>query len=163
MRPSLIQRLIAALLLLTYLVTGTTVLPAMVALAADCGGGHQLRISQSEHGLQLTLRHDGQGYTPKAADHCNALTRTVVHFCAPTREGDHRFSSDSFDSSTGSEREHGSRAAKQAPVLNQAATLQLCLTQVHPVRTVARMTGRQDRPSPLTSRLPELSTVRLRI
>lgn len=163
MRPSLIQRLIAALLLLTYLVTGTTVLPAVVALAADLGGGHQLRVSQSEHGLQLTLRHDSQGYTPKAADHGSALTRTVVHLCAPTREGDHQYSADSFDSNAGSEREHGSRAAKQPPALNQAATLQLSLTQIHPVRTAARMTGRHDRQSPLTGRLPEIATVRLRI
>ena len=101
MRLSLLQRLTALMLLMAYTVTGTSVMPAMMALAAWMDGEHEVVISQSESGTSVTLHHVEGSYTPDVEDHQKMLGKFLVSFCRAAVEGDHQMKASRCDSRTG--------------------------------------------------------------
>lgn len=120
------HRLVALLLLLAYAGTGTAALPAFVMAAACVDGSHQVRIVQSEHGMQVRLHHeDEEHFTPEVADHSSAFTRVLVRMCAPAREGDHSLSTQCVSSSALMSRDDAKRAAKPSQTVNLGATMRL--------------------------------------
>jgi hypothetical protein len=163
MRHSLKQRFIALTLLMAYTITGTSVMPAAMALAAWIDGSHSLVVSQSESGMKLTLHHRSDAYTPEVNDHHNALARVLVRLCKASDAGDHQLVSSQFDSSANSVREDLARAAKEAPQVNQAATFQLTLIAINPARDTTRSSGFKEVQMPLHRILPMLATVQLMI
>lgn len=163
MRHSLKQRFIALLLLMAYTITGTSVMPAAMALAAWIDGSHSLIVSQSENGMRLTLHHRSDAYTPEVNDHHNALARVLVRLCKASDAGDHQLVSSQFDSSASSEREEIARAAKEAPQVNLAATFQLTLIAINPARDTTRASGFKEVQMPRHRIRPMLATVQLLI
>lgn len=83
------HRFLAALLLLAYACTGTSILPAMAMIAAEAGGSHEVKIRHSAQGTQVLLHHAESDYTPEVSDHASSLTRLIVRMCRPDAEGDH--------------------------------------------------------------------------
>lgn len=138
MRPVL-QRLIALLLLMAYTITGTSALPAAIAVLAAVDGGHEVLIGQTENGVRVTLHHRPGEYTPCLADHHHALTRALVSLCRSSGQGDHQLSSARFETNAESEKKSLAHAAKQPAPVNTAATLLLC--QIF--TATARATSRQ--------------------
>jgi len=163
MRHSLKQRFIALLLLMVYTITGTSVMPAAMALAAWIDGSHSLAVAHSESGVRLTLHHSRSAYTPEVADHQNTLARVLVSFSKASEAGDHQLVSSQFDSSASSEREDIARATKEAPQLNHAATFQLMLTTFNPARDTTRASGFNVVHTPRHSIRPMLAAVQLLI
>lgn len=146
MQHSLKQRIIALVLLMAYTITGTSVMPAAIALAAWIDGSHSLVVSQSESGVRLTLHHSSSAYTPEVADHQNTLARVLVSFCKASDAGDHQLVSAQFDSSTNSGREDIARTSKEAPQENIAATFQLTLIAIQPARDTIHNSGCKEPP-----------------
>lgn len=120
------HRLVALLLSLAYTSTGTSMLPGVVMTAAWADGSHEVRIVQSEHGMQVRLHHgDEENFTPEVADHPSAFTRVLVRMCAPAREGDHNLSTQCVSGSALVSREDAMRATKPPPAVNLTATIEL--------------------------------------
>lgn len=139
MRFSLPHRLIALLLLMAYTITGTSVLPAMVAVLAVVDGGHEVLVGQTEGGVRLTLHHRPGEYTPCVADHHNALARVLVSLCRSSQQGDHQIASTRFESTTDGGKKSLARAVKRPAPVNTVATL--LLGQI--LTATARATSRQ--------------------
>lgn len=133
------QRLIALLLLVAYATTGTSLLPATVAVLAALDGGHEVLIGQTENGVRLTLHHRPDDYTPCVADHHSALARVLVRLCSSSQQGDHQLASSRFESTADSEKKCLARVSKRPAPVNMAATLLLC--QIF--TATARATSRQ--------------------
>ena len=93
MRHTLSQRLITLLLLMAYTITGTSVLPATLAIVAVMDDSHQVIIGQSQAGITLTLHHRAGEYTPYVADHRRTLTRMLVSLFRSPKRGDHQMAS----------------------------------------------------------------------
>lgn len=157
------QRFIALVLLMAYTITGTSVMPAAIALAAWIDGSHSLVVSQSESGVRLTLHHSSSAYTPEVADHQNTLARVLVSFCKASDAGDHQLVSAQFDSSTDSEREDITRATKEAPKENLAGTFHLTLIAIQPARDTIHTSGYKEPPVGRPGISSMLDTVRLLI
>ena len=51
------HRIIAALVLMAYAVTGTALVPAVTAALAALDGSHDVMVRESEQGTQLVLHH----------------------------------------------------------------------------------------------------------
>lgn len=83
------HRFLAALLLLAYACTGTSILPAMAMIVAEAGGSHEVKIRHAAQGTQVLLHHAESDYTPEVSDHASSLTRLIVRMCRPDAEGDH--------------------------------------------------------------------------
>lgn len=83
------HRFLAALLLLAYACTGTSILPVMAMITAEVGGSHEVKIRHSAQGTQVLLHHAESDYTPAVSDHVSSLTRLIVRMCRPDAEGDH--------------------------------------------------------------------------
>lgn len=83
------HRFLAALLLLVYACTGTSILPAMAMITAEVGGSHEVKIRHSAQGTQVLLHHAESDFTPAVSDHASSLTRLIVRMCRPDGEGDH--------------------------------------------------------------------------
>lgn len=132
------QRLIALLLLMAYTITGTSALPAAIAVLAAVDGGHEVLIGQTENGVRVTLHHRPGEYTPCLADHHYALTRALVSLCRSSGQGDHQLSSAGFETNAESEKESLARAAKRPAPINMAATLLLCQVFTDTARATSR-------------------------
>jgi hypothetical protein len=89
MRLPIHQRLIAFLLVLAYASTSTAAVPALVGWAAALEGSHTVNVAKSASGMQITLHHVRGDFTPKIADHQNALARVMVSLCKASQSGDH--------------------------------------------------------------------------
>lgn len=163
MRHSLKQRFIAFMLLMAYTITGTSVMPAAMALGAWIDGSHSVLVSPSENGLRLTLHHRRDAYTPEVNDHHNALARVLVRLCKASDAGDHQLVAAQFDSSARGERVDMARATKEAPPVNLAATWQLTLVAIHLVRETIRARDFNEPPRPGCRIGPMLATVKLLI
>ena len=132
------QRLIALLLLMAYTITGTSALPAAIAVLAAVDGGHEVLIGQTENGVRVTLHHRPGEYTPCLADHHHALTRVLVRLCSSSRQGDHQLASSRFESTADSEKKCLARVSKRPAPVNMAATLLLCQAFTDTARATSR-------------------------
>lgn len=83
------HRIIAALLLMAYAVTGTSLIPGTVAALADLEGSHQGLISVGRGETRIILHHSS-GFTPAVGDHQHCLARLIVRFCRASHTGDHQ-------------------------------------------------------------------------
>lgn len=91
MRTSALQRLTSLLLLLAYAISGTAMVPAVIALVAGMEGSHAVQVTESAQGVQVTLHHTQQsGYTPRVADHDTAVARLLVSLSNRSERGDHQ-------------------------------------------------------------------------
>ncbi len=164
MRLSLLQRLTALMLLMAYTVTGTSVMPAMMALAAWMDGEHEVVISQSESGTSVTLHHVDGSYTPDVEDHQKMLGKFLVSFCRAAGEGDHQMKASRCDSRTGTQRESLEKITQSPAEINLTATLQLISAQFNPSRDDTRrsMHGAETPPGKHGA-MPMLAKVRLLI
>lgn len=86
-------RIIATILLVAYAMTGTSVMPAMISMAAWIDGSHSVLVAESEQGTQLILHHRSHCYTPRLADHDHTLTKILVSMCTASDSGDHQMKS----------------------------------------------------------------------
>jgi hypothetical protein len=163
MRFTSVQRLIASLLLMAYAITGTSVMPAALALMASMDGGHSVSVVQSETGTRVVLHHRSDEYTPEIEDHRSPLARVLVSICSASDSGDHQMTSSSIEAGTRLEREQQGSQVKKAPELNFPATIQHRLTLL-PLRHEAPHTAPGlDEPPLMTDSLRTLATVRLLI
>ncbi len=109
-RPAL--RLTALLLLMAYVISGTSVMPGSIALAAGIEGSHAVYVSESEHGTRVMLHHTREsGYTPCVGDHRTALARLIVSLSNRSPQGDHQIVSAQCDSGPNVERQKAAREA----------------------------------------------------
>ena len=91
MRSPFIQRLSACLLLMAYAITGTSLVPAVIAVAAGMEGSHAVQVAESAHGIRVTLHHtQASGYTPCIEDHTTTVARLLVSFSNRSEGGDHQ-------------------------------------------------------------------------
>ncbi len=125
-----VQSWIAALLLVAYTVTGTSLLPGLVSLAAMIDGSHELLIAEASTGTTLTLHHRPDDFTPRATDHSNTAARVLTAFCAIDSKGDHRLSTSRLKSlcTSPAESAHAPSLAAKAVVENEQATILLATT-----------------------------------
>lgn len=154
------QRLIALALLVAYAITGTSVMPAMVAMAAWIDGSHSVVVAQSEEGMEVTLHHRKDQYTPRVSDHDNSLTKLLVSMCKASDAGDHQMRT-AHVSSNANIRDAVERQIQKSPTLNFQETHILSLSTSWPLRDVTRVILVQDihekclhpRPIPATVQL----------
>lgn len=165
MRLSHLQRLVAAVLLMAYSITGTSLMPALMAVAAWVDGSHSVMVAQSENGTRVMLHHSmATGYTPSVQDHTSPLARIIVSLCSSSEGGDHQMVASQFESGARSDREDAARAAKEVPTVNADATRQRLVS----MELVSRRTLRTSLP-PAPSKvaqgavLPLLASVQLMI
>ncbi len=162
MSRSMHQRIIALVLLVAYAITGTSVMPAMVAIAASMDGSHAVIVQQSEQGLQLTLHHRSNEYTPRVADHCNALAKIIVSMCGASEEGDHQMSTAHVTASASLRAEVGQKV-QTSQALNVQETHLLTLSVLWPARDMIRDCLVQDTHEQKQQRRSMLACVRLLI
>lgn len=121
-----IHRLTALILLLTYSVMGTALLPAAVAALGSLEGSHEIVVvGQSGCGTQVVLHHRFGQFTPQARDHTTSLARAIVRFCCSDRCGDHCIATQHLSNAAQSERNHGQAGLADTPALNEQATASL--------------------------------------
>lgn len=156
------QRIIALVLLVAYAITGTSVIPAMVSLAAWLDGSHAVVVQQSEQGLQVTLHHRSDHYTPRLADHENTLAKILVSMCSASEEGDHQMST-AHVTANASLRADGGQKVQTTQPLNAQETQLLALSILWPAREVIRECIVQDTHEQKQQRRPMLACVRLLI
>lgn len=129
----LVHRLIAALLLLAYASTGTSLMPAVMTLLAEVEGSHESRVRLGENGAQVVLHHRQSEFTPAVNDHRRGLARVLVSFCQSDREGDHQMTTAKFAGNAGVERVEISKARSADDLFNAQATQEwqhlLCISQ----------------------------------
>jgi hypothetical protein len=118
----LVHRLIAALLLLAYASTGTSLMPAVMAMAAELEGSHESRVRLGENGAQVVLHHRQSDFTPDVNDHRRGLARVLVSLCQSDREGDHQMTTAQFAGNAGIERLEISKARTADELYNAQAT-----------------------------------------
>ena len=83
------HRLTAMLVLLAHLLGATSLLPAVVASAADVEGGHTVLVIYSKEGPTVTLSHQGCEFTAKPGDHKTVPGRLLATLCESVGSGDH--------------------------------------------------------------------------
>ena len=128
MQNALHQRFIALVLLVAYAITGTSLLPACLSLAAVVDGSHTVQVRQSEQGTTLTLLHHRANYTPRVNDHNNSVARLIVSVCAVSAEGSHELSSSRINAVSFAQTDAETREVKNNPQLNLQDTLALVLS-----------------------------------
>lgn len=100
---------------MAYAITGTSVFPAVMVMAASYDGSHGVQISYSDKGTVVTLKHRRDAFTPGVEDHGNSLARALVSFCSDANSGDHQLSCAQFQFNAETERETVSRIAQIEP------------------------------------------------
>jgi hypothetical protein len=163
MRFSLQQRLIAFVVLMAYAITGTAIMPAVMALAAWVDGSHTVMVSQSAEGTQLTLHHRTGAYTPSVGDHQSPLARAIVSLCKASDGGDHQLKSGQIDTTTQGARESQQDAVKRTPQINLTETCELLLSFQFPTSAMMRPSSYPDLPVIQQGISPMLATVQLLI
>ena len=133
------HRIIAALVLMAYAVTGTALVPAVTAALAALDGSHDVLVRESEQGTQLVLHHRQGDYTPEKADHRKCMARVLVSFCRQNQEGDHSLSSAHVTSMALTERIDATQIVKQPMTFNARATIALLLSLERSAREVIRV------------------------
>ncbi len=128
MQNALHQRFIALVLLIAYAITGTSLLPACLSLAAVVDGSHTVQVRQCEQGTTLTLLHHQADYTPRVNDHDNSVARLIVSMCAVSVAGSHELSSSHINAVSFTQTDAEAREVKNNPQLNLQDTLALVLS-----------------------------------
>lgn len=162
MSRSIQQRIIALVLLVAYAITGTSVMPAVVSLAAWVDGSHAVIVQQSEQGMKVTLHHRSDCFTPRLADHENTLAKILVSMCSASQEGDHQMSVAHVTASTGL-RDDMVRRAHSAPVLDLHEPCLPPLFVSHPVCDMPRLSWHRDMMEPRLHKRRVPTTVQLLI
>lgn len=163
MQNALHQRFIAMVLLVAYAITGTSLLPALVSLAAALDGSHTVQVRRSEQGTTLTLLHRQADYTPQVDDHRNSVARLIVSMCKASEAGSHELSSSCISTGSLVGRDADDREVKNAAQVNCQATRALVFSSRHPVGDTSRET-RAWRNVPITPCMAStLASVRLLI
>ena len=85
------------MLLLAYLVTGTSLVPGLIAAAAAIDGSHSVMVGKSSEGLSLTLRHRCGDFTPTINDHSSPLAKVLVAMTRSSGMGDHTLSTQQME------------------------------------------------------------------
>lgn len=155
----LYHRIIAALVLMAYAITGTSLMPVAVVMLAALDGSHDVVIRQSEQGTQLVLHHRVHEFTPQLTDHRKCMARVLVSLCRPNQEGDHQLVSAHVTSTACLD----VMPSISPPVaLNAEATLALKFSLECPVRDMIRapMTTKEFW---ISHQPPLLSTIQLLI
>lgn len=98
-------RALAALLWLAYLVAGTQVLPAGLAVLAEFDEEHQLIVAHTAVGYELVLTHGDEAPTPAPYQHRHELGRWLATLSALNGHGDHSCRLAILEAATGSDRE----------------------------------------------------------
>lgn len=118
----LFHRIISALLLMAYAITGTSLTPAVMTMLADLDGSHQSLVRVSENGAQVVLHHRRSEFTPAVNDHRRGLARVLVSLCRPDCEGDHQMTTSQLSGNVSQERETLSKVRSGDALLNAQAT-----------------------------------------
>jgi hypothetical protein len=141
--PNLIMkrfhRIIAALVLMAYAITGTSLVTAVAVVLAELDGSHDVMISESAQVMQLVLHHRHGEYTPQTKDHSKCMARVLVSFCRQDQEGDHCLSPAHVSSTAITERFNAAKSGSLPLTLNLNATLALILSLELPVCDMIRM------------------------
>lgn len=161
MQLNLQQRLIASLVLMAYTITGTAIMPAVMAFAAWVDGSHTVMVSQSAEGTQLTLHHQSGAYTPSVEDHQTALARAIVSLCKASDGGDHQLKSGQIDTTTQGARENKQDAVKRVPQINLPQTCELLLSFQFPTSATMRPSSYPDLPVIQQGISPMLAAVQM--
>lgn len=117
-------RIIAALLLMAYAVTGTSLLPGMMALLAELEGSHQSIVCLDDKGARVVLHHQQDDFTPRIADHRHCLARVLVMLCHSDLRGDHQMTSAVLAANSQSERVQAVKIRAGESLLDVLATWQ---------------------------------------
>ena len=160
MRQTLHQRLITLVLLMAYAITGTSVFPAVMVMAATYDGSHSVQISCSDKGTTVTLKHSRDSFTPDVADHSNSLARALVSLCNDANSGDHQLSCAQFQFNAGAERESIDRVTQIEPFIEFAA---VCPFHPEAFPPIPEQAGSEASNVPEFSLTGILATVRLLI
>ncbi len=123
----LIRRVISGLLLVAYAAVGTSVLPAAMTLLAALDGSHAMSVQMSNDGMQLTLRHRAQDFTPCVQDHPGSLGRVVTSLCRTVNSGDHRLTAGHISTTVTVERDQFKTQETPAVLRNSEASFLLSL------------------------------------
>lgn len=153
------HRIIAALLLMAYAVTGTSLIPGAVAALADLEGSHQGLISIGRGETRVILHHTS-GFTPEVGDHQHCLARFIVRFCKADQAGDHQMTSTGVVGSLDEKRPETGKVRSVHELTNLPATD--AWLSLQPVSQAAFHRDRIRRqPPPLSQVPPSVMTVRL--
>jgi hypothetical protein len=115
------HRIIAALLLMAYAVTGTSLIPGAVAALADLEGSHQGLISIGRGETRVILHHTSE-FTPEVGDHQHCLARFIVRFCQTDQSGDHQMTSTGIVGRYGEKRPEAGKVRSVHELTNLPAT-----------------------------------------
>ena len=88
----ILHRFLAALLLVAYASTGTSMISLAVWSLAMVDGSHLVQVSETAHGTCIRLHHSKSDFTPNVTDHRSPSGRLVVSLCNGSDHGDHTFS-----------------------------------------------------------------------
>ncbi len=161
-RPSLAmhlaRRFIATLLLLTYVSSGTSLVPAVMAMAAELEGSHESRVRLGDSGAQVVLHHRQSEFTPAVNDHVRGLARVLVSLCQSDREGDHQMTTAQLGGLTGVEREEISKARSGDALFNAQATSEWLFLQQRSKPLVTREQPSFPLPFLISHKPPSLLT-----
>lgn len=132
-----IYRLLAAILLLSYVSTGTAVIPGVLMTLAELDGSHLVVVRFTESGTQVLLHHREGEFTPEVCDHESKLAQCLVCLCEPSKEGDHSLASMGMSGSHESSSNEAKREIKEPTLLNTntvASTVDVCARPSYPIR-----------------------------
>lgn len=116
------RRLISALLLMAYAITGTSLMPAVMTMLADLDGSHQSLVRVSESGAQVVLHHRQSEFTPAVNDHRRGLARVLVSLCQADQDGDHEMTTSQLSGNVSQERMMLSKVRSGDALINEQAT-----------------------------------------
>lgn len=133
---NLFYRIIAALVLMAYAITGTSLVPALELVLAEFDGRHEVLIRESAGGTQIVLHHRAGEFTPCVADHEYGVTRVLVSLCSSDQEGDHNINSARVSSTT---RLDVTPSISHSVALNVEATHALILSLKRSARGMIRV------------------------
>jgi hypothetical protein len=161
---SLFHRTIATLLLGAYVLTGTSVLPALATVLACLDGGHRVSVTLSASGTHLSLRHQQNDVTLSASEHHSPAGRLVTRLCRNDASGSHELDSQQLSPLVSVDRDV-KKAAEQAPSpsLNHNASMVLAIVTPRPAfetRSSCQAFAASRR-VPLPSQWPMTATVQL--
>lgn len=138
------HRIISALLLMAYAITGTSLIPAVMTMLADLDGSHQSLVRVSESGAQVVLHHRQSEFTPAVNDHRQGLARMLVSLCRADQDGDHQMTTSQLSGNASQEREALSKVRSGEALINEQATHE----RQHMLQVPRPMVTSADTPSP---------------
>lgn len=124
----MLHRFLAALLLVAYASTGTSMISLAVWSLAVVDGSHLVQVSETAHGTCIRLHHSESDFTPNVTDHRSPSGRLVVSLCNGSDHGDHTFSAAHLATGRAAEEEKdGSNDAGSSEETGVTLSQQICL------------------------------------